>query len=101
MGTVDQVVRALHAVIDPEIGVNVVDLGLVYGITVGEDDVEVLLAMTSPTCPLSEYLVEAAERTIAERVPGVRRVAVAIVAAPPWAPEMMSDEARRLLAWER
>ncbi len=98
MANVDEVVEALRLVIDPEIGVNVVDLGLVYGIALEPGSVHVQLAMTSPTCPLSSYLVDTASRTIAHRVPDVGRVFVSIVDEPAWEPEMMSDEARALLA---
>jgi metal-sulfur cluster biosynthetic enzyme len=97
MPTVEDVVRALHAVIDPEIGLDVVELGLVYGIDLEPGAVHVRLAMTSPTCPLSEYLLDAARRAIA-RLPAVDRVLVSIADEPAWAPEMMSDEARRRLA---
>jgi metal-sulfur cluster biosynthetic enzyme len=99
MATRDEILQALQCVIDPEIGVNVVDLGLVYDLAIQGGDVRVLLGITSPTCPLSEYLVETAERTIASRAPGVSSVAVEITLDPPWAPEMMSDDARRLLGW--
>ncbi|MCC6766240.1 MAG: metal-sulfur cluster assembly factor [Deltaproteobacteria bacterium] len=98
MTRVDDVVDALRLVIDPEIGVNVVDLGLVYGIALEEDAVHVQLSMTSPTCPLSGYLVDTASRTIARRIPEIGRVFVSLVDEPAWAPEMMSDEARALLA---
>lgn len=98
MVSIDEVVDALRMVIDPEIGVNVVDLGLVYGIELESDAVHVQLAMTSPTCPLSGYLVDSASRSIAERMPDVGRVFVALVDEPPWGPEMMSDEARAFLA---
>lgn len=99
MTTARAVVEALHSVIDPEIGVNVVDLGLVYGLDVAGGDVRVTLSMTTPTCPLSEYLVDASQQTIARQVPGVGTVVVEIVTDPPWAPEMMSDAARRQLGW--
>lgn len=98
MPTREDVVRALSVVVDPEIGIDVVALGLVYGLDVRDGDVRVDLAMTSPTCPLSEYLVDTAARTIRRQVPDAGRIFVAIVDDPPWAPEMMSDDARRLLA---
>jgi metal-sulfur cluster biosynthetic enzyme len=98
VATVDEAVRALRLVIDPEIGINVVDLGLVYGIEVEPDSVHVRMAMTSPTCPLSEYLVDTAQRSIAGALPDVGRVFVSLVDEPPWGPEMMSVEARQLLA---
>lgn len=98
MPVVDEVVRALRTVLDPEIGINVVDLGLVYGLAIHDRDVEVHLAVTTPTCPLSEYLADTATRAITGLVPGVGRVRVVIVDEPPWAPEMMAEAARRQLA---
>ena len=98
MATVADVVRALRFVIDPEIGINVIDLGLVYGLELREGEVRVQLGVTAPTCPLSELLVATCERTIARQVPDSARVVVTLVTEPPWEPEMMSDEARRLLA---
>ena len=98
MPTIDAVVRALRTVLDPELGVNVVDLGLVYDITLAPDAVHVRLAMTSPTCPLSEHLVDAASRSIARDVADAERVFVSLVDEPAWGPEMMSEDARRLLA---
>ncbi len=95
--TPDQVREALRLVIDPEIGVNIVDLGLVYGIAVTDGDVRVDVTMTTPACPLSEYVTTSTEATIWQNVPGVRSVNVELVWEPTWRPEMMSDEARRQL----
>ena len=94
----DAVVQALRSVLDPELGIDVVNLGLVYGIAIGDEDVRVRLGVTAPTCPLSDYLLRVAEDAIG-RIPGVGRVTVDVVLDPPWTPEMMSDEARRMLGW--
>ena len=98
MATVDEVVRALHDVLDPEIGINVVDLGLVYGIVIAGTEVRVRLGVTAPTCPLAEHLAATAEQAIADRIPGTRAV-VEIRQDPPWGPSMMSPDARHLLGW--
>ena len=92
-----QVREALRLVIDPEIGVNIVDLGLVYRVDVTDGNVHVDLTMTTPACPLSEYVTTQAEATIWQQVPGVRAVDVQLVWEPEWHPDMMSDEARRQL----
>jgi len=84
-------------VIDPEIGVNIVDLGLVYGVDVADGHVRVAVTMTTPSCPLSEYVTTSAEATIWQQVPGTRSVDVDLVWEPPWRPDMISDEARTLL----
>jgi len=81
--------EALRGVIDPELGVNIVDLGLVYGVAVNGADVRVTMTMTTPACPLRDYIQDLVESTIVERVEGVNRVAVDIVTEPPWTEEMM------------
>jgi metal-sulfur cluster biosynthetic enzyme len=89
--------EALREVIDPEIGVNIVDLGLVYRVAVDHGDVLVTMTMTSPACPLRDYLQDLVESTVTARLPSARRVAVEIVTEPPWTEDMMSDAARRQL----
>lgn len=94
----DPVLRALHAVIDPELGIDVVELGLVYGLTVRGSSVEIDLTMTTAACPLGEQIaLEARERVAA--VPGVTDVAVRLVWDPPWTPDRMTASAREALGW--
>lgn len=93
------VFEALRLVIDPEVGVNVVDLGLVYGVDVGDGEVVVRMTMTTPACPLSAYLREEATNTIAYRIPEARDIHVDVVWDPPWDASRISDEGRRQLGW--
>jgi metal-sulfur cluster biosynthetic enzyme len=93
------VVAALCTVLDPEVGVNIVDLGLVYGIDVKDQRVRLSLTMTSSACPLSAYLEDAIERAIRARIPEVAAVEVAMVWQPAWDAAMMSPEAKRQLGW--
>ncbi len=95
----DQVLEALREVIDPEIGVNVVDLGLVYSVDVQGKEVRVAMTMTTPACPLHEYISESAKTAIRRHLPDVERVDVEIVWDPPWSPAMMSADAKRQLGW--
>lgn len=88
---------ALRRVIDPELGINVVDLGLVYGIEIGEAHVRVVMTMTSPACPLGDYLKDTAAAAIEAEVAADRGVEVVLVSEPPWTPDMMTDEGRREL----
>lgn len=99
MTTADQIREALRHVIDPELGINVVDLGLVYGIDVKDDGIRVTMTMTTRACPLGESLAEQAEATIWQNVQGVKSVSVDLVWDPPWQPSMMSDAARKRLGW--
>lgn len=95
--TEDDVRDALREVIDPEIGVNIVDLGLVYAIDVSGCAVRITMTMTTPACPLRDYLQDLVESAVASRLPDAGRVAVDVVSEPPWSEAMMSDAARRQL----
>ena len=95
----DEIRAALREVVDPEVGINVVDLGLVYGIDVQANDVRVRLTMTSAACPLGAHLREQAESAIRRHCPNAGKVTVDLVWDPPWSPEKMSQEARRALGW--
>jgi metal-sulfur cluster biosynthetic enzyme len=87
---------ALSQVIDPELGLPVTDLGLVYGVEIEGSSVSVDMTTTTPVCPLGTYLTQMAETKLLE-IPGVDRVAVRLVTEPMWSPEMMSDRARQVL----
>lgn len=95
----DAVWEALATVIDPELGVAVTDLGLVYNVEAHGDAVHVDLATTTPVCPLGEYLARTSEARIAA-LPGVGSVEVSITNDPPWTPQRMTDAARRALGWD-
>lgn len=89
---------ALRDVIDPELGVNIVDLGLVYEIEIEDGEVLVVMTLTTPGCPLGGYLEDEILYRL-NQLPQVRQVAVRIVWEPAWGPEMMSDAARAQLGW--
>ncbi|MCC7448564.1 MAG: metal-sulfur cluster assembly factor [Anaerolineae bacterium] len=95
----DQVRSALRWVIDPELGINVVDLGLIYDIDVQDDVVRVDMTMTTPACPLNAYLSSSADTMIRNLVPDVQAVDINLVWEPPWNPTMMTDAAREMLGW--
>jgi metal-sulfur cluster biosynthetic enzyme len=94
-----EILEALRHVIDPEIGIDVVDLGLVYEADVREGQVRVVMTMTAPTCPLGEVIAEEARTAIRRHVPGVKSVSVDLVWEPPWQPSKMSSIARERLGW--
>ena len=85
--------RALKAVMDPEIGINIVDLGLVYDVTTSEGHVQLDMTLTSMGCPLTE-LIHQQCTLVLTRLPGVDSVDVNFVFSPPWSTDMISDEAR-------
>jgi metal-sulfur cluster biosynthetic enzyme len=84
---------ALRAVIDPELGYNIVDIGLVYDIEVEKDHARILLTTTTPGCPATNYIRQAVEERAAA-VPGIAAVDVVMTWLPPWSPDRMSDEAK-------
>jgi metal-sulfur cluster biosynthetic enzyme len=97
--TEETVWEALRAVDDPEVGMNVVDLGLVYGVEVRGNDVSVSITMTSPACPLGDVIIENASAAIRAAAPRAAKIDVALVWDPPWTPERMSEAARRRVGW--
>lgn len=94
----ERVLESLRDVIDPEVGLNVVELGLVYGIRIDGGRVHVALTMTTPACPLGDQIVRDAEIRV-ERVEGVEAVHVELVWYPPWGPERMTPAAKKALGW--
>ena len=91
--------EALTNVLDPELGLNVVELGLVYEVAEPrEGDLYVRMTMTTPGCPMHDNISESVEWT-ALRIPGVASVKVDVVFDPPWTPDMMTDEAKVKLGW--
>ena len=95
MPTVDDVIEALKDVIDPELMVNVVDLGLVYGVNIdGEGSVTIDMTLTSPTCPLTDRL-EYDTQTALEGI--VKSVTINWVWLPPWGLERITDDGRAQL----
>ena len=85
--------NALKAVIDPELGYNIVDIGLIYDIDVEDGRARILLTTTTPGCPATNYIRQAVEECAAA-VPGVTAVDVVMTWLPPWSPDRMSDEAK-------
>lgn len=83
--------RCLRAVLDPEIGLNIVDLGLVYLARRSPNTIEVRLTLTSRACPLAEMVMEEVREKIASTYPDVARVNIKLVWAPVWTPDLITD----------
>ncbi|MDP8970366.1 MAG: metal-sulfur cluster assembly factor [Actinomycetota bacterium] len=88
--------QALKAVLDPEIGINIVDLGLVYGVDKADGKVTVTMTLTSMGCPLTELLHQQCTMILA-RLPGVEDVDVEFTFTPPWSTDMIADDAKEEL----
>lgn len=91
--------QALNSVEDPEAGMGIVDLGLVYAICISEGAIRVDMTMTSPACPVAPLIVEESEEAIRAIAPRGTTVHVNLVWEPPWTPERMSAQARERFGW--
>lgn len=95
--TKEMILEKLKEVIDPEIGIDVVNLGLVYELKINPDNtVYVKMTMTTPGCPLTLWLLQAVEQKILE-IPGVKDVEVELTFDPPWTPDRISEEVKKRL----
>jgi metal-sulfur cluster biosynthetic enzyme len=93
----EQVLDALRNVFDPELGINIVDLALVYEVQIGDQgDVDIQYTLTTMGCPIGP-LIEDQIRHVLAAVPGTGEVRPEMVLRPPWSPELMSDEAKAAL----
>jgi metal-sulfur cluster biosynthetic enzyme len=93
-------VDRLRTVIDPELGINIIDLGLVYGAQTVDGVARVLMTTTTPACPIGSYLTDAIRWALLE-IPELLDVEVELTHDPPWSPNRMSDEAKVQLGWAR
>ena len=91
------VLQALKSVNDPELGINIVDLGLVYHAARKQDGIEVILTLSTPTCPLGEMLMDEVRDALRAQFPDTRSIRVELVWDPPWSPDRMSEAGRRAL----
>jgi len=94
--TRDEVLEALRDVYDPEIPINIVDLGLVYEVGVEDGDVDVRMTLTFAGCGMGPYIAQQAEWRLAE-LEGIEDINVDLVFDPPWTPEMITEEGKKLL----
>ena len=89
----------MKQVYDPEIPVDIVNLGLIYEIAIAEGRVDVKMTTTAPGCPVGNFIAAEVERVI-RKIEGVGEVHVELVYDPPWKMEMVSEEGRRMLGWQ-
>jgi metal-sulfur cluster biosynthetic enzyme len=94
----DDVLEALSNVIDPELGLDFVELGLVYGIEIDGGRVSVTYTLTTPACPIGPQVAEQMQEFIGE-IPGVEEVVPTMVFSPPWTPDKMSEDAKFALGY--
>ena len=99
MVTEENVMEALKTVNDPELMLPLVDLGLIYGVEVEGNDVAVTMTLTTPACPMNQYIGAQVEEALRENVSDIQNVGVNIVWSPPWNPDMMSEDAKMELGF--
>jgi len=93
------IVEALARVVDPEVALSIVDVGLVYGVCVVGDAAKVSMTMTSPACPVADLIIEDVENELAKLLPADCRLDVELCWEPAWSPDRMSDRAKRFMRW--
>ena len=98
MATVDEVTDALREVIDPELGLDFVELGLIYEVEVDDGAVHVTYTLTSPGCPIGPQVSEQIEEFVMD-LDGVKDVQSTMTFTPPWTPELMSEDAKFALGF--
>jgi metal-sulfur cluster biosynthetic enzyme len=94
----DEVTEALSNVIDPELGLDFVELGLIYGVEVDGGRVEVTFTLTTPACPIGPQVSEQIQEFVGE-IEGVQEVIPTMVFSPPWSPDKMSEDAKFALGY--
>ena len=94
----EEVTEALSNVIDPELGLDFVELGLIYGIEIDGGDVSVTFTLTTPACPIGPQVSEQIEEFVGD-IEGVEQVSTNMVFTPPWTPERMSEDAKFALGY--
>jgi metal-sulfur cluster biosynthetic enzyme len=98
MPSEEAVYNALRLIDDPEIGLNLVDLGMIYGVIVEGSRVRIAMTLTTQGCPLHEAMLPAVEQVVGQ-IDGVEQVDVDLVWEPPWTPERLSPPAAAALGW--
>ena len=93
MVTEESVYEAIKEIIDPEIGINIVDMGLIYDVDIDDTTVDITMTLTSPGCPAGGQIINGTQH-VTQQMEGVEEVNVNVVWTPRWTPELMSEEAK-------
>jgi metal-sulfur cluster biosynthetic enzyme len=89
----DVIYEALKQVVDPEVGINIVDMGLVYDLGIADKKIDVTMTLTSPACPAGPHILTQVDNAL-RSLEGVEDVDIQVVWTPPWTPDMLSEEAK-------
>lgn len=93
------IVQALETVVDPEVAMNIVDVGLVYDVIVADGRMDVNMTMTSAACPVADIIIDDVENALDDTMPPELKIHVELVWEPPWTPQRMSPRARAFMGW--
>lgn len=93
------ILKALRSVVDPEVAMNILDVGLVYRVTVDERKLHLQVTMTSAACPVADVILDDIESALEHEMPAEIQIEVEVVWEPPWTSDNMSDEAKRFMGW--
>ncbi|MDH5718037.1 MAG: iron-sulfur cluster assembly protein [Spirochaetia bacterium] len=97
----EDILKAVSSVIDPEVGVNIVDLGLIYEVNIkNSNSVDIKMTMTSRGCPMHQYLIDEVKKNIKKQFSDIEKIDVELVWDPPWTNEKMSLAAKKQLGWK-
>jgi metal-sulfur cluster biosynthetic enzyme len=91
--------KALRRVVDPEVAMNIVDVGLVYGVSVASQQVRVVMTMTSPACPVTDVIMDDVDSELDAVLPDGISLDIDLVWEPPWTPDRMSARAKAFMGW--
>ena len=94
-----EIVESLSRVVDPEVALDIVNLGLVYGVTVAEGRMDVNVTMTTAACPVTDMIVSEIENELDAAMPEDMLIHVEVVWDPPWTPDRMSERAKAFMGW--
>nr|WP_316640904.1 metal-sulfur cluster assembly factor [uncultured Roseateles sp.] len=93
------ILQALTRVVDPEVSLSIVDVGLIYGVTIADGRLHLLLTMTSAACPVTDLIIEEVETELDRVVPAELQIQVELTWEPPWHTDRMSERAKRFMQW--
>ena len=99
--TEEMVREALRTVDDPEVGMNIVDLGLVYQLEIAPEKIRIEMTMTTPACPMGDLITSNAREAVGALLPAGVDVDIDLVWDPPWTPDLMSEAAKQAFGWNK
>tara|TARA_Y100001960_G_scaffold135504_1_gene143763 strand:+ start:1546 stop:1896 length:351 start_codon:yes stop_codon:yes gene_type:complete len=95
----ENIIEILQECYDPEIPIDLWNLGLIYNISIKDNDIDITMSLTTPGCTMGQYMADDIKSKLIEQLKNVKNVNVEVVFDPPWRPEMMTDEGRKKLGF--